>query len=86
MQAMSTRETLIIPAGHQLFRQASDIASYLKSTDIDMMCVVAFVSTGLLVTLYLLLFGSFSQEISSALTNLSQGLLAGPSWDDAFLG
>ena len=86
MHTISTRETLDIPVGHQLFRQATDIARYLKSTDIDMMCVVAFVSIGLLAALHSLLFGSFSQEISGSLSNLSQGLLAAPSWDDAFLG
>ena len=86
MHTISTRETLNIPAGHQLFRQASDMAQYLKSTDINVMCVAAIVSIGPLVTFYLLLFSSFSQEISGALSNLSQGLLAVPSWDDAFLG
>jgi hypothetical protein len=86
MQAMSTRETLNIPAGHQLRSQASDVARYLKSSDIDVTCVVAFVSIGLVVTFYLLLFGSFSQEISDALSTLSQGLIEAPRWDDVFLG
>ena len=86
MQAMSITERLNNPAGHKLFRQASDVARYLKASDIDMMCVAAFVSIGLVVTFYLLLFGSFSQEISDALSTLSQGLIEAPSWDDAFLG
>ena len=86
MHTISTKETLNILAGYQPFWQVSDIARNLKSTDIDMMCVVAFVSIGLVVTFYLLLFGSFSQEISGALSTLSQGLIEGASWDDMFLG
>jgi hypothetical protein len=86
MHTTSTREVLNIPARHQLPRQASEVASYLKTTDIEMLCVVAFVAIGLLAILYSMLFGSFSQEISSALTNLSQGLLEAPRWDDMFLG
>ena len=83
---MNTISTLHIPVGYQLFRHASNLARRLKSTDIDLMCIVAFVLVGLVVTFYQLLFGSFSQEISGALSDLSQGLLAAPSWDDAFLG
>jgi uncharacterized transporter YbjL len=85
MHTISTRDRLNVPVRHQLLKQASEVASHLKSTDVDMMCVGAFVSIGLVVTFYSLLFGSFSQEISSGLSSLSQGLLETPSWDGVFL-
>jgi hypothetical protein len=81
MQANAHERTNTQVQHHLLGR----LAWHSRSTDIDLMCVVAIIAVGLLAMLYSMLFGLLSQEICTGLANLSKGLLEVPNWDDMFL-